>query len=62
MSNYIEKHKAKIQKTPGGSLCQVFGNKEGAKCSIALVTMDENSNGLKHYHDNITEIYLFSKG
>ena len=62
MSNYIEEDKTKIQKTPGGSLCQVFGNKEGAKCSIALVTMDENSNGLKHYHDNITEIYLFSKG
>ena len=62
MENYINKHKEKIQKTPGGELCQVFGDKENAACSIALVKMDENSNGLKHYHDNITEIYLFTKG
>ncbi len=62
MENYIEKHKEKIQKTPGGNLCQVFGDKEGATCSIALVKMDRNNNGVKHYHDNITEIYLFSKG
>ena len=62
MGNYIDTHKDKIQKTPGGTLCQVFGDKEGASCSVALVTMDEHSDGLKHYHDNITEIYLFSKG
>ena len=62
MGNYIDTHKNKIQKTPGGTLCQVFGDKEGASCSIALVTMDECSEGLKHYHDNITEIYLFSTG
>lgn len=62
MENYIEKHKEKIQDTPGGTLCQVFGDKEGASCSIALVKMDSNSNGIKHYHNNITEIYLFSKG
>ena len=62
MGNYIDDNKEKIQYTPGGTLCQVFGANEKASCSIALVTMDENSSGLKHYHDNITEIYVFNKG
>lgn len=62
MGNYIDDNKEKIQYTPGGTLCQVFGANENASCSIALVTMDANSNGLKHYHDNITEIYVFNKG
>lgn len=62
MGNYIDDNKEKIQYTPGGTLCQVFGANEGASCSVALVTMNENSNGLKHYHDNITEIYVFNKG
>lgn len=62
MKNYVDMHKEKIQKTPGGTLCQVFGDKENAACSVALVMMEENSNGVMHYHDNITEIYLFSKG
>lgn len=62
MKNYINKHPEKIQNTPGGTLCQVFGANEKANCSIALVCMDEKSNGIQHYHDNITEIYLFSKG
>ncbi|MBO5142935.1 MAG: hypothetical protein J6C46_08135 [Clostridia bacterium] len=56
MGNYIDDNKEKIQHTPGGTLCQVFGVNENANCSVALVTMDANSNGLKHYHDNITEI------
>lgn len=62
MGNYIDDNKEKIQYTPGGTLCQVFGANEKANCSVALVTMDANSNGLKHYHDNITEIYVFNKG
>ena len=62
MGNYIDDNKEKIQYTPGGTLCQVFGANESANCSIALVTMNEKSNGLKHYHDNITEIYVFNKG
>ncbi|MBR4111153.1 MAG: cupin domain-containing protein [Clostridia bacterium] len=62
MGNYIDDNKEKIQQTPGGALCQVFGANEGASCSVALVTMNENSKGLKHYHDNITEIYVFNKG
>lgn len=62
MGNYIDDNKKKIQYTPGGTLCQVFGANENANCSVALVTMDANSNGLKHYHDNITEIYVFNKG
>lgn len=62
MGNYIDDNKEKIEYTPGGSLCQVFGANENANCSIALVTMDANSNGLKHFHDNITEIYVFNKG
>ena len=62
MGNYIDDYKEKIQSTPGGSLCQVFGANEQASCSIALVTMDKKNNGLKHYHDNITEIYVFNKG
>ncbi|MBE5812508.1 MAG: cupin domain-containing protein [Clostridiales bacterium] len=62
MGNYIDDNKEKIQYTPGGTLCQVFGDKEKASCSVALVTMDENNSGLKHYHDNITEIYVFNNG
>lgn len=62
MGNYIDDNKEKIQYTPGGTLCQVFGANEEANCSIALVTMDAKSNGLNHYHDNITEIYMFNKG
>ena len=62
MANYIDEHKNKIQETPGGKLCQVFGKTENASCSIALVEMDQNNNGVKHYHDNITEIYIFTKG
>ena len=60
--NYQELHKDKIQEVPGGTLCQVFGDKEKASCSVALVHMNENSNGVRHYHNDITEIYLFSKG
>ena len=62
MNNYIDEHKEKIQITPGGKLCQVFGKNEKASCSVALVNMDQNSKGIKHYHDNITEIYIFIKG
>lgn len=62
MINYLESHKEKIQNTPGGSLCQVYGDREGKHCSIALVNMDSSSNGLQHYHKDICEIYLFSKG
>ena len=59
---YLEENKDKIIDTPGGNLCQVFGKNENASCSIALVKMNENSKGVYHYHDNITEIYVFSKG
>lgn len=60
--NYKEIHKEKIIPTPGGTLTQVFGSSEGASCSIALVTMEENGCGLNHYHDSITEVYIFSNG
>lgn len=62
MKNYIDLNKNKIVDIPGGKLCQVMGDDDGALCSIALVTMDANSKGIKHFHDNITEIYVFSKG
>lgn len=59
---YLEENKDKVISTPGGTLCQVFGTNENASSGIALVSMDENSKGTYHYHDNITEIYVFSKG
>lgn len=62
MKKYIEEHKEKIQQVPGGTLCQVFGEGEGAFCSVAIVTMEENGNGVKHFHKDITEMYLFSNG
>lgn len=62
MGSYVEENKEKIQNVPGGTLCQVFGESEGASCSVAIVTMDENGKGIKHYHKEITEIYLFAKG
>lgn len=48
--------------TPGGTLVEVCGEKTDSPCSVALVTMDSNNKGLKHKHDNLTEIYLFTKG
>ena len=62
MLDYVLEHKDKIQNVPGGTLCQVFGENEGASCSVAIVTMNENGSGVKHYHKDITEIYLFSEG
>jgi len=59
---YLEDNREKIISTPGGKLCQVFGAIEKANSSIALVKMFEKESGLYHYHDNITEIYVFSKG
>ena len=59
---YLEDHKEKNQSTPGGELCQVFGALEKANASIALVKMFEGQKGEYHYHDNITETYVFSKG
>lgn len=48
--------------TPGGTLVEVCGAITDSPCSVALVTMDKDNNGLKHKHDNLTEIYLFTKG
>ncbi len=62
MEEYQVEHKEKITSAPGGKLCQVYGKLENAKCSIALVEMASSSSGVKHFHDNITEIYLFAKG
>lgn len=59
---YFEEHKEKICNTPGGKLCQVFGENENADCSVALVKMFDNSRGVLHYHKRITEIYCFSNG
>jgi len=60
---YFEEHSEKWIKTVAdGILCQVFGDIEGASASVALVKMPENSADIKHYHDNITEVYVFSKG
>lgn len=59
---YFEEHIEKICDTPGGKLCQVFGENENASCSVALVKMFDNSKGVLHYHEKITEIYCFSKG
>jgi len=60
---YFEEHSEKWLKTvAGGVLCQVFGDSDGATASIALVKMPQNGIDLKHYHDNITEVYVFSKG
>lgn len=62
MANYIDEHLEKVKKTPGGNLCEVLGRDDGATCSIAVVHMDKDSVGEKHYHDTITEVYVFSKG
>ena len=62
MKNYIDTHQGKIIDTPGGKLCQVIGKDNKASCSVALVNMDANSHGIKHFHDNITEIYIFTMG
>lgn len=59
---YWEENKNKVQETPGGELCQVFGENERANSSVALVKMNVGQNGLPHYHDNITEIYAFATG
>lgn len=60
--NYIEMHKDRIETTQCGILLQVIGENNNASCSVALVSMKENESGLSHYHDNITEIYVFNKG
>ena len=62
MKNYIDTHQEKIIDTPGGKLCQVIGKDNKASCSVALVNMDAKSKGIKHFHDNITEIYIFTIG
>lgn len=62
MKNYIDAHQEKIIDTPGGKLCQVIGKNNNVSCSVALVNMDANSKGIKHFHDNITEIYIFTIG
>lgn len=59
---YLEDNRDKNQATPGGELCQVFGASEKANASIALVKMYEGEKGAYHYHDNITETYVFAKG
>lgn len=59
---YLEENRDKNQSTPGGELCQVFGVSEKANASIALVKMYAGEQGVYHYHDNITETYVFSKG
>lgn len=59
---YLEENKEKNQSTPGGELCQVFGANEKANASVALVKMYAGERGVYHYHDNITETYVFSKG
>lgn len=59
---YLEENRDKNQSTPGGELCQVFGAFEKANASIALVKMYAGEKGVYHYHDNITEVYVFSKG
>lgn len=59
---YLEENKEKNQSTPGGELCQVFGANEKANASVALVKMYAGEKGVYHYHDNITETYVFSKG
>ena len=60
--NYKDSNPNKIITTPGGTLTQVIGDEDHANLSIALVKMDELSKGLKHYHDNIKEVYLFTEG
>lgn len=62
MGDYVSTHLDKVQNTPGGKLCQVFGKLEHASCSVAIVKMEPSNNGVCHYHDNITEIYIFTKG
>ena len=57
---YFEEHPEKYLLSPGTTLCQIFGDKENASASVALVKMDNGSKGVLHYHDNITEIYFFS--
>ena len=57
---YFEEHPEKYLLSQGTTLCQVFGDKENASASVALVKMDKGSKGVLHYHDNITEIYFFS--
>lgn len=59
---YLEDNRDKNQSTPGGELCQVFGASEKANASIALVKMYVGEKGAYHYHDNITETYIFAKG
>lgn len=59
---YLEDNRDKNQSTPGGELCQVFGASEKANASIALVKMYVGEQGEYHYHDNITETYVFAKG
>lgn len=58
---YFEEHPEKYLLSPGTTLCQIFGDKENASASVALVKMEAGSKGVLHYHDNITEIYFFSK-
>ena len=60
--NYKDLNPNKIITTPGGTLTQVIGDEDHANLSVALVKMDELSKGLKHYHDNIKEVYLFTEG
>lgn len=57
---YFEEHPEKYLLSTGTTLCQIFGDKENASASVALVKMDKASKGVLHYHDNITEIYFFS--
>lgn len=58
---YFEEHPEKYLISPGTKLCQVFGQAENANASVALVKMEKGSKDVLHYHDNITEIYFFSK-
>ena len=59
---YFEENLEKQIETPGGKLVQVFGDKENANVSVALVRMSKAKQGVRHYHDNITEIYFFAYG
>ena len=59
---YFEEHPEKVQDVPGGKLCQVFGDAEGASCSVALVKYEEGGQGISHYHNTITEVYIFAEG
>ena len=59
---YFEEHPEKVQDVPGGKLCQVFGDAEGASCSVALVKYEEGGQGILHHHNTITEVYVFAEG